>query len=59
VVERLQSLFASGSGSGKGWGEKLNTTLRLQQGQMWTGPLRVGTAPKLVLRSRDIMSGQI
>lgn len=46
VVERLLSLFSGGSGGG----EKLNTTLRLQQGQMWIGPLPVGTAPKLLLR---------
>lgn len=50
VVERLLSLFASGSGGGKGGGVKLNTTLRLQQGQMWIGPLPVGTAPKVLLR---------
>ena len=46
TVERLLSLFARGSGQD----EKLNTTLSLQQGQMWIGPLPVGTAPKVVLR---------
>lgn len=46
TVERLLSLFARNSGQG----EKLDTTLVFKQGQMWIGPLPVGTALNVVLR---------
>lgn len=46
AVERVLNLFARDSGQG----DKLDTRLRIQDGQVWIGPLPVGTAPRLVLR---------
>ncbi|MCD9149581.1 DUF2125 domain-containing protein [Pseudophaeobacter flagellatus] len=46
AMERVLALFSSPAGEG----EKINTTLRFQQGQMWIGPLPIGTAPPIRLR---------
>ncbi|WP_278923080.1 DUF2125 domain-containing protein [Pseudophaeobacter profundi] len=46
AIERVLALFSSPAGQG----ERINTTLRFQQGQMWIGPLPIGTAPPIRLR---------
>ena len=45
-VEKILALFSTGTGAE----EKIDTTLRFQRGQIWAGPLPIGTAPRLVLR---------
>ncbi|MEP2716009.1 DUF2125 domain-containing protein [Pseudophaeobacter sp.] len=46
ALEQVLALFAGETGSQ----ERLNTTLSFDQGQIWIGPLPIGTAPTLVIR---------
>ena len=54
AVEQILALFSSAPDSadvtGKTKAERINTTLRFRQGQMWAGPLPLGPAPRLILR---------
>lgn len=45
AMERVLALFARDSGQG----DKLDTSLSISKGQVWLGPLPLGTAPRLVL----------
>lgn len=45
-IDRVLSLFARQQATG----DTLDIVLTLQQGQIWLGPLPVGTAPNLILR---------
>ncbi len=46
AVEKILALFSTGSGRAA----KIDTILRFHEGQIWVGPLPIGTAPLLVLR---------
>lgn len=46
AIERVLALFSRDSGQG----DKLDSTLSFQDGQLWLGPLPLGAAPRLVLR---------
>jgi hypothetical protein len=46
AVEKVLELFSTGTGRAA----KIDIPLRFHQGQVWAGPLPIGTAPPLVLR---------